>query len=93
MGKNVGENINKNLSGKYSQTFPDYAKQSATDVFKTVSKWSIQKTTEGTGDLIGKKIADEITKVSKNSQQNSRTVTHENYKEIAKERYLFPEER
>ena len=35
--KNIGNNIGKNLSGKYSQKFGDHAKQSATDVFKTVS--------------------------------------------------------
>ena len=29
-----------------------------------------QKTAKATGDLIGNKIADRITKVSKNSQQN-----------------------
>ena len=35
-----------------------------------------------------------IEKISKNSQQNnSVTVTNENNKEIAKERYISPEER
>ena len=33
MGKNIGENFNKNLIGKYSQKHFDHAKQSATDVF------------------------------------------------------------
>ena len=33
MGKNIGNNVSKNLSGKYSQKFFDHAKQSATDVF------------------------------------------------------------
>ena len=42
MGKNNDENINKNLSGKYSQKL-DHAKQSATDAFKTTSKRVIQK--------------------------------------------------
>ena len=32
------KNISKNLIGKYSQTPPDLAKQSATDTLKTVSK-------------------------------------------------------
>ena len=44
--------------------------------------------------MIGNKIANRITKVSKNSQQNnSETVTNENDKEIPKERYISPEKR
>ena len=38
MGKNIGNNINKNLSGKYSQKLFDHAKESATDALKTTSK-------------------------------------------------------
>ena len=54
----------------------------------------IQKTAEATVDLIGNKIAEKITKVSKTSQQNnSETVTNEHDKEIPKERYISPEER
>ena len=40
-----------------------HAKQSATDSFKTTSERVIQKTTEATGDLIGNKIANNITGV------------------------------
>ena len=94
VGKNIGKNISENLRGKYSQTLFDYAKQSATDALKTTSKQAIQKTIEGTGDLIGNKIANRITKVSKTSpQNNSETVTNEHDKEIPKERYISPEER
>ena len=35
--KNTTKNISKNLNGKYSQNVFDYAKQSATDSFKTSS--------------------------------------------------------
>ena len=78
MGKNTGKNISNTLSGKYSQTLLDYAKQSATNAFKTASKKAIQKPREATGDLIINKTADKITKVSKNSQQNnSETATNE----------------
>ena len=49
----------------------DHAKQYTTDLFKTSSKRVIQKTTEVTGDLIGNKIADKTTKVSKTSQENN----------------------
>ena len=65
MGK-IDKNMTKSLSDKYSQKLLDHAKQSATDAFKTASKRAIQKTAEATGDLIGCKIADRITKISKN---------------------------
>ena len=65
MDKNVGKNISKNLSSKYSQKLLDHSKQSATYALKTTSKRAIQKLPEATGDLIGNKIADRITKVSK----------------------------
>ena len=78
MGKNIGKNISKNVSGKYSQKPIDHANQFVTDAFKTTSKRAMQKTTEETGDLIGKEIVDKITKVSKTSpQNNSKTVTNE----------------
>ena len=69
MGKNIGKNISKILSGKCSQKILDHTKQSATDAFKTASKRGIQKPAKATGDLIGNKIANRMTKVSKNSQQ------------------------
>ena len=64
-------NIGKNISSEYSQKLLDHAKQSATDVLKTASKSAIQKIVEATGDLIGIKIADKITRVSKFSPQNN----------------------
>ena len=50
MGKNIGENISKNLSGKYSQKLLDHAKQSVTDALKTTSENIIQKAAEATGE-------------------------------------------
>ena len=59
---------------------------------QATSKRVIQKTAEV--DLIGNKFADQITKVSKNSQENtSETVTNKNNKEISRERYLPLEKR
>ena len=46
-------------------------KQSATDALKTTSRNAVQKTAEATGDLIGNKIANRITKVSGSSPQNN----------------------
>ena len=82
----------KNLSNKYSQKLLDSAKKSTTDTIKTASKRVIQKTAEATGDLIGNKIADEITSVSKKSvkelpnEEDIETRTH-------KKRNISPEER
>ena len=48
---------------------------------KLFQKKAIQKTSEATGDLVGNKIADKITKISKNLQQNnSETVKNEHDK-------------
>ena len=59
--------MGKSLSNKYGQKLLDSAKKSTTDSIKTASKREIQKTAEATGDLIGNKIADKITSVSKKS--------------------------
>ena len=70
MGKIVGNNISKTLSGKYSQKLHDHAKQSSTDALKTLSKRVIQKISEAIGDLFANKLAD-IDTVSKIYQQNN----------------------
>ena len=59
------KNMSKSLSNKYGQKLVDSAKTSKMDTIKTASKRAIQKTAEATGDLIGNKIADIITSVSK----------------------------
>ena len=59
--------MGKSLSNKYGQKLLDSAKKSTPDAIKTTSRRAIQKTAEATGDLIGKKIADKITSVSKKS--------------------------
>ena len=59
------ENMGKSLSNKYRQKLLDSAIKSTTDAIKTASKRSIQKTAEATDDLIGNKIADKITSISK----------------------------
>ena len=73
-------------------------KKSLTDVIKTASKRAIQKTAEATGDLIGNKIADNITSVwKKNSAKklHNNDQTKEENVEITthQERYISPEER
>ena len=53
----------ENLSNKDSQKLLNSAKKSTTDAIKTASKKAIQKI--ATGDLIGNKIADQVTSISK----------------------------
>ena len=85
--RNIGKNVSRNLSSKYSQKTLDYAKQFITDVFKTASKNAIQKTAWATGDLIGNKIA----ALKKSPQNTSEALESET--ELPKERYISPEER
>ena len=81
----------RSMSNRYGKKLVDTAKKSATDVIKTASKGTIQKTAEATGDLVGNKIADKITSVSKKKSNNNNDddvelTTH-------KKRYISPEER
>ena len=89
--------MGKSLSNKYSQKLLDSAKKSTTDAIKTSSKRAIQKTAEATRDLIGNKIADKITSVSKkpsNDNNNNNNNNNENVEKTAhKKRYISPEER
>ena len=88
------KNIGKILSNKYGQKLQDSAKISTIDAIKTTSKTAIQKAAVATGDLIGNKIADKITSVSKkksakelhNNDEDAEITSH-------KKRYISPEER
>ena len=83
------ENIGKTLSNKYGKKLPDSAKKSTTNSIKTASKRAIPKTAEATGDLIGNKIADKITSLSKKSPKELQN----DEIEVTKKRYISPEER
>ena len=87
--------MGKSLSIKYGQKLLDSAKTSTTDAIKTDSKRAIQKTAEATGDVIGNKIADKITSVSKKSTKELPNDETEVDVERAtpKKRYISPEER
>ena len=60
--------VAKNMRSKYSQKLFDSNKKSGGDAIKTASKRAIQKTAEATSDLIGNKIADQITSILKYPQ-------------------------
>ena len=104
--KNIGKHatkVDKNVNNKYSQNLLDSAKKSATDAIKNASNRAVQNAAEGTGDLIGNKIADKITcfklSVSNKSSQNTSKELHSQNNleeakieiEILKERYIYSE--
>ena len=60
---------------------------------KNTSKRAIQKAAEATGDLVGKKIADKITSVSKKSTTKLPTIDEDVELTTHKKRYISPEER
>ena len=70
-------------------------KKSTTDALKTTSKRAIQKTVEATGDLIGNKITDKTTSVSKisNKELPNNNETEDVELTTHKKRYISTEER
>ena len=82
----------KNMSNKYGQKLFDTAKKSTTDAIRTASKRAIQKNAKATGDLIGNKIADKITSISKKPVKEL-PINDEDVKITNKKRYISPEER
>ena len=95
------KSMSKSLSNICGQKLLDSAKRLTRDAIKTASKRAIQKKAEATGDLIGNKIADKITSVSKkpamelHSKELSNNNINETDAEITthKKRYISPEER
>ena len=85
--------MGKNLSSKYGQKFIDSAKKSTIGTIKTVSKRAIQKTADAAGYLIGSKIDDKITSVSKKSATRSQDNEANDESETLKGRYISPERR
>ena len=80
----------KYMSNKYSEKLLDSVKKSTAEAIKTASKRAIQKTAEGTDDLIGNKIRDKITSVSKSLNhfhfKKLHSVTDENEIDISPEK-------
>ena len=76
------KNMSKTLSNKYGQKLLNIAKSTA-DGIKTASKRAIQKTAKGTGDLIGNKIADKRTTLSR---KKSTKELHNNNDDETKEK-------
>ena len=83
----------KNMSNKYRQKLFDIAKKSTADAIKTASKRAIKKTEEGIGDLIGNKIADKITSISKKPVKELPINDEDVEITTNKKRYISPKER
>ena len=89
------KNMGKSLSNRYGQKHLDSTKKSTIDAIKTASKRAIPKTAEETGYLIGNKIANKITSVSKKTNNNNNDNKSNEDVELTthKKRYISREER
>ena len=67
---------------KYDKKLMDAAAETGVDAAKTASERVVQKTAEATGDLIGNKIADNITSLAKPKEETKKV----------EEIYILPEE-
>ena len=59
----------RNFDDKHGKKLMDTATKTGIDAAKTASKRVVQKTAEGTGDLIGNKLADKITSIGKSKEK------------------------
>ena len=75
----------RKIGDKYDKKLMDTTRNAGIDAAKTASKRIVQKTAEGTGDMIGNKIADNTNSVGKSKEK-------EKIKK-AEEIYIPPEKR
>ena len=66
--------FDKKCGNKYGKKLIDTATKTGIDAVKTTSKKIVQKTSEGTGDLIGNKIADKITSIGKPKEKETKEI-------------------
>ena len=76
--------ICKKIGNKYGKKLMDTATKTRIDAAKTTLKRIVQKTTEGTGDLIGNKIVSKITSICKPKEKERKEI---------EEIYIPPEKR
>ena len=77
-----------NFNSKYGKKLTDTAIKTGKDFATIASKKIVHKSAEATGDLIGNKIADKITTVSKKSHNEDEVING-----IPKERFISPKEK
>ena len=66
---NKSIDVRKKMSNKYGREILDKSMNAGKDFAKIAGKKVLTKSAEATGDLIGNKIADRITKSSRNKEQ------------------------
>ena len=69
----------RRLGDKYGKKLMDTATKIGIDTAKTASKRVVQKTAETTGDLVGNKIADQITSLGKTKNKEKEDESQEIY--------------
>ena len=79
------------ISSKNVKSLMDTATKMSKDFAKTAGKRLIHKSAEATGDLVGSKIANEITSVGKPRSKKEKDKT--NIMEETQELYIPPEKR
>ena len=79
----------RKLNNKYGKKLIDTASKTGIDATKTTSKRVVQKTAEATGDLIGNKIADQITSIGKPKEIEGIYISPEKRQQIIDDLRLF----
>ena len=69
----------RKFGNKYGKKLMDAATKTGMDAAKTASKRVVQKTAEATGDLIGNKMADQITSIGKPKEKEEAKKMEEIY--------------
>ena len=69
----------RKFGNKYGKNLMGTATKTRIDAAKTASKRVVQKSAEATGDLIGNKIADQITSIGKPKEKEKTKETEEIY--------------
>ena len=77
----------RKFGDRYGKKLMDIATKTGIDAVKTASKRVVQKTAEATGDLIGNKIAHEITSAGKSKKKEKKM------KEMKQKRFIFHQKR
>ena len=80
--------VGKSMKKKYGKKILDNSLSAGKDFAKIVDKKVLTKSAEATGDLIGNKIADRITKSARNKDQNEDDRIMEETQEI-----IIPQEK
>ena len=84
----------RKFGDKYGKKLMDTATKTGIDAAKTTSKRVVQKTAEAKGDLIGNKIADQITSIGKPKEKDKTKEIEEIYippeKRLLKTDYWWP---